>query len=116
MIRRELSTADVDSYMNLLNSPVFRWSQTESDDETDEMWLQLCLAILEGIPREMLKWIQDADPPWHAPPLSDLTVESQAIATSILSMLRVAQRLLGGWHRGRQEPGRNRLLGWQSRY
>ena len=112
MSRGELSAADVDSYMDLLNSPVFRWSQTESDDETEGLWLQLCLAILEGTPDEMLKWLRAADPPQYAPPMSDLPVEFQEIATNTLTMLRVGQRYWGCWHHGRQEPGGDRHLGW----
>ena len=95
MSRGELSAAGVDSYMDLLNSPVFRWSQTESDDETEGLWLQLCLAILEGTPEEILKWMRAADPPQYAPPMSDLPVEFQAIATNTLTMLRVGQRYWG---------------------
>ena len=95
MSRGELSAADLASYMDLLTSPAFRWSQTESDDETEGLWLQLCLAILEGIPREILTWMRAADPPQHAPPLSDLPVESQAVATNLLTALRVGQRYWG---------------------
>ena len=95
MSRGELSAAGVDSHMDLLNSPVFRWSQTESDDETEGLWLQLCLAILEGTPEEILKWLRAADPPQYAPPMSDLPVEFQEIATTTLTMLRVGQSYWG---------------------
>ena len=81
--------------MDLLTSPVFRWSQTESDDETERLWLQLCVTILGGIPNEMLKWLRDADPPQHTPPLSGLPVESRAFATNLLAILRVGQRYWG---------------------
>ena len=56
MSRGELSSADLAPYMDLLTSPAFRWGQTESDDETEGLWVQLSLAILEGIPGETLKW------------------------------------------------------------
>lgn len=95
MSTRELTSVDVASYMDLLTSPVFRWSQTESDDETERLWLQLCVTILGGIPNEMLKWLRDADPPQHTPPLSGLPVESRAFATNLLAILRVGQRYWG---------------------
>ena len=78
MSQGEISAADVAPYMDLLNSPAFRWRQTESGDETEGLWLQLCLTILEGIPVEPLKLLRAADPPCHALPLSNFLAESQA--------------------------------------
>ena len=95
MSRGKLSAADVAPYMDLLTSPTFRWSQTESDDETDGLWLQLCLTILEGIPEETLMSLGAADPPCHAPPPSDFPAESQAYVEHLFTMLRVAQKYWG---------------------
>ena len=95
MSRGELSAGDVAPYVDLLTSPVFRWSQTESDDETEGLWLQLCSTILEGIPEETQELLRAADPPRHALPMSDFSAESQANVEHLLTMLRVAQRYWG---------------------
>ena len=95
MILGTASESYVALYMDLLASPVFRWSQTESDDETEGLWLQLCLTILKDIPEESLILLGAADPPHHAPPLSDLPTESQAIIEHLFTMLRVAQKYWG---------------------
>ena len=95
MTRGETPAADVASYLDLLAAPASRWSQTESDDETEGLWLQLCLAILEDIPGEVLQWLRAVDPPQHAFPPSTLSIESQEIATDLLALLRVGQKYWG---------------------
>ena len=91
----ELSAADLASYIDSLTSSTYRRSQTESDDETERLWLQLCLAIVEGNPEETLNWVQASYSPQQAPLPSELPAESQAIATTLLTLLRVAQRYWG---------------------
>ena len=95
MSRAEPSAADLGSFLDLLTAPAFRWSQTESDDETDRLWLQLCRVILEDIPEEMVKWLQAIDPPHHAPALGGLPVESQARTIDRLTLLRAGQKYWG---------------------
>ena len=60
-----------------------------------ELWLQLCLVILEEIPGEVLQWLHAIDPPQHAPPPSALPIEAQEIATDLLTLLRVGQKYWG---------------------
>ena len=76
---------DVLSYMELLTWPTSKWSQTESDGKTDELWLQLCFAILGGTSRDALKWMRAVDPPRHHPRPDDLPVELQANAADWLT-------------------------------
>ena len=95
MTRGETPAADVASYLDLLAAPASRWSQTESDDETEELWLQLCLVILEEVPVEVLQWLRAVDPPQHALPPSALPIEAQEIATDLLTLLRVGQKYWG---------------------
>ena len=95
MTQGETPAADVASYLDLLAAPASRWSQTESDDETEELWLQLCLVILEEIPGEVLQWLRAVNPPQHAPPPSALPIEAQEIATDLLTLLRVGQKYWG---------------------
>ena len=92
---RESTETDVVSYMELLEWPTSKWSQTESDGKTDELWLQLCFAILGGTSRDSLKWMRAVDPPRHHPRPDDLPVELQANAADRLTMLRVAQGYWG---------------------
>ena len=91
----ETLLADGGAYLDLLTGPASRWSQTESDDRTEELWLRICSAVLEDVPREALNWLREADPPQHACPLTELPVELQALATDRLTLLRVAQRYRG---------------------
>ena len=86
---------DVLSYMELLTWPTSKWSQSESDGKTDELWLQLCFAILGGASRDALKWMRAVDPPRHHPRPDDLPVELQANAADWLTMLRIAQGYWG---------------------
>ena len=95
MSRAEPTAADLGSFLDLLTAPAFRWSQTESDDETDRLWLQLCRVILEDIPEEMVKLLQAIDPPHHAPALGGLPVESQARTIDRLTLLRAGQKYWG---------------------
>ena len=95
MSRGQLSGDDVVSSMDLLTAPAYRWSQTGSDAKTAELWLQLCLAIAEGHPEEILEWFQAKDSPQHAPSPIDLPVELQSNATALLTLLRVGQRYWG---------------------
>ena len=91
----ELSAADVACYMELLTSPAFRWSQTESDDETDWLWLQLCRVIFEGFSSEVVEWLLNADLPYHEPDAHDLDFESREKATNLLTILRAGQKYWG---------------------
>ena len=59
----EPSPADVVTYMELLTDPISLWSPTESSEETERLWLQLCLVALEGASGEILTWMRAADPP-----------------------------------------------------
>ena len=95
MSPRETLSADGGAYLDLLTGPASRWSQTDSDDKAEELWLRICSAVLEDVPREALNWLREADPPQHACPLTELPVELQALATDRLTLLRVAQK-----HRG----------------
>ena len=95
MSRGKISVADVVSYMDLLTFPISRWSQTESNDETERLWLQLCLVVLEGTPAEILRWMRTADPPRYDCTPSDLPVESRATAANLLIMIRVGQKYWG---------------------
>ena len=91
----EVSEADPASYMNLLTSPAFKWRHTECDDETEELWLQLCLAALKGISGKMLHWLEAIDPPSDASLQNNLSIEQQETAASLLTMLRVGQNYWG---------------------
>ncbi len=91
----EVPTADVALYLDLLAAPVSRWSQTESDDEQEGLWLQLCLVILEDIPGEVVQWLRAVDPPQHALPSSALPIDAPGIATDLLTLLRVGQKYWG---------------------
>ena len=95
MSQRNHSAADVAPYMDLLTSPAFRWSQTESDDETDQLWLQLCRVIFVGFSSEVVECLRNADPPYHEPDAHDLDFESREKATNLLTLLRVGQKYWG---------------------
>ena len=88
----EPSPADVVTYMELLTDPISLWSPIESSEETERLWLQLCLVALEGASGEILTWMRAADPPRYDPPLSDLPVESRATAANLLIMIRVGEK------------------------
>ena len=95
MSPREALAADGAAYLELLAAPASRWSHTESSDETEELWLRVCAAILEDVPREAMNWLRAADPPQDALTPTDLPLELQALAADHLALLRVAQRYRG---------------------
>ena len=95
MSQAHFSAGDVTPFMDLLTSPAFLWSQTESDDETDHLWLQLCRVIFEGIPSEVVEWLGIADPPCRQPYADSLEFESQETAVNLLTVLRVGQKYWG---------------------
>ena len=89
------SATDVALYMDLLTSPASLWSQTESDDETDHLWLQLCRVIFEGFSGEVVERLRIADPPYRDPDAHNLEFESQETAVNLLTVLRLGQRYWG---------------------
>ena len=95
MSPRQASLPNSAAYLDLLTAPAFRWSQTESDEETEELWLRVCSAILEDVPREALNCLRAADPPQHTFEATELPVELQALATDRLALLRVYQSYRG---------------------
>ena len=82
-------------FLDLLAAPVFRWSPTESDDETERLWVQLCRVTLGGLPSELISRLKSVDPPHHLPQQRYLQVGSQTSAIDRLCLTRVAQRYWG---------------------
>ena len=95
MSHREALPPDSAAYLDLLTAPASRWSQTESSDETEELWLRLCRAVLEDVPREALNSVRAVDPPQHPFAPSELPEDLQQTAADHLVLLRVFQSFRG---------------------
>lgn len=89
------SPTRVIAYLDLLSGPAFRWSQTESDEETEQIWLQLCHVMLGDVPSEALKWLRNIDPPQQIPPTSLDQIAMKSHATDCLELLRASQKYWG---------------------
>ncbi len=81
--------------MGLPTPPTFPWRQIEQDDETERLWRQLCLSILDDIPAQVLDSARAADPTQHDPSPNVLSFETRETASALLTMLSVGQKYWG---------------------